>query len=438
MISAVFCFVAAPMLLLWAFHYRKRLGNVAAFALPAICAMAAGISLLLIARNLYWHMAAPPEWNFLAFWIWAQAGAAGLDFYRAESFTHLTLPYLPSAEFRDEILRVGMFYPPITMLLLAPLGWVDLFWGYLLWHALQFLAMAASIGLLWRIFLRSDRVQGLALTLALVTLYLPTRLTFQSNQTNFLTLLAFLAFWIYRNSIKGGATLALGMMVKPYFIALLLFPFLKRQLRAAVGFLAMMLLLCGLVLLGYGKGPFLSYLSEKPQSKFPAWVFNEHVNQSLSAFFLRAHATPLFASPISTLPYLFGCALLGGATAWAVVRAPRDDSDWALCLTLLFALIAYPGSLIHYGVMALPGIFLIWSQRDRIPGKHWTALLVITAVYAFAAGQETLAGHVTLWLALFWLAPGLPWSGLVGRELFEKRRIFLRSDELSLPLAAKE
>ncbi|MEO7427579.1 MAG: glycosyltransferase family 87 protein [Fibrobacteria bacterium] len=421
------CYAAAPALLLAGFHYRKKLGRAAPLGLAAIFAVAALIELLLMARNLYWQMAKPPEWNFLAFWVWAQAGAAGLDFYRAESFTHIMLPYPPSAEFRDEIMRVGMFYPPITMLLLAPLGWVDMFWGYLLWHGLQFLAMAASVVLLWRLFLRSERWEGLALTLALATFYLPTRLTFSSNQTNFLSLLAFLAFWMYRNSIKGGAALALGMMVKPYFAALLLFPVLKRHFRAATGFLAVMLLLCGMVLVGYGQRPFLSYLSEKPQSKFPAWVFSENVNQSLSAFFLREHALPLFASPISTFPYLLGCLVLGGLTAWAVARAPRDDSDWALCLTLVFTLIAYPGSLTSYGVMALPGVFLIWSRRDRIPGKQWTALAVITAVYAFAQAHVTLAGHVTLWLALLWMAPGLPWS----RRPLAPDGSFLGGDELS-------
>jgi hypothetical protein len=422
------CYAAAPALLLAAFHYRKRLGSAAPSGLAAICVIAALIDLLIMARNLYWHMASPPEWNFLAFWVWAQAGAAGLDFYRAESFTHILLPYAPSAEFRDEILRVGMFYPPITMLLLAPLGWVDIIRGYLLWHGLQFLAMAASVVLLWRLFLRSDRWVGMALTLALATFYLPTRLTFSSNQTNFLALLAFLVFWIHRNSIKGGAALGLGMMVKPYFAALLLFPVLKRHFRTVLGFLAAMLLLCALVLIGYGTRPFTSYLSEKPQSKFPAWVFSENANQSLSAFFLREHALPLFASPISTLPYLLGCLALGGLTAWAVARAPRDDSDWALCLTLVFTLIAYPGSLTSYGIMALPGVLLIWSRRERVPGKQWTAMAVITAVYAFAQFHMTLAGHVILWLALLWMAPGMPWS----RRSRSPDGSFLGGDELSL------
>ncbi len=398
--------ILAPALLSLAYHYRTRFGR-SPHAIVIACVIPALISLLYIVRILYWHWVGPTEWDFLAFWTYAQAGASGQDFYKAANFTHIALPISPSQDFIREVLNVGFPYPPPTMLLLLPMGWMALSHGYFLWYGIHFLCLAIAIGLLWRIFLRGSGIQGLAFTAALVLLFPPLLSTFQYAQTNLPTLCAFLGYWAHRNSFKGGAALALGLAVKPYFAVLLLFPVMKRQLRAGIGFFTVSSCLFLIALLVFGGKVFLSYVTEKPTSKLPFSVFSEDVNQSLSAFFLRVGAQPLGISPVFTLPNLLGSAILAGLTMWAVYRCPREDSDWALCLTLLMALIIYPGALFHYGVMALPAIFLLWTRRAGVPGGQWTVALLIACVYGLAQARFTLAGHLLLWTAALWQSPGL-------------------------------
>ncbi|MEO6095388.1 MAG: glycosyltransferase family 87 protein [Fibrobacteria bacterium] len=400
--------ILVPAFLSLVYHYRAKFGLYAPYAIVIGCLVPALICLLYLVRVLYEQRVIPAEWDFLAFWTYGQAGASGQDFYKPANFAQIAFPISPSRDFTREVLNVGFPYPPPTMLLLLPLGWLALSHGYFLWYGIHFLALAVSIGLLWRIFLRGSGIQGLAFTAALVVLFPPLFATFHNAQTNLLALCALLAYWMHRNSFKGGAAMALGLAVKPYFAVLLLFPLMKRHLRAGIGFLTVSSFLSLLALLAFGGKVFLSYVTEKPTSKLPLSVFSENVNQSLSAFFLRMGAVPIGISPVFTLPNLLASAVLAGLTTWAVYRCSREDSDWALCLTLLMALIIYPGALFHYGVMALPAILLLWSRRAEVRGRQWTVALVIACVYGLAQVQFTLAGNLLLWMVAFWQSMGLP------------------------------
>jgi hypothetical protein len=50
-----------------------------------------------------------------------------------------------SEVFSREVLDVGFPYPAPTMLLFAPLGWVELRTAALAWYALHFLALGVAI-----------------------------------------------------------------------------------------------------------------------------------------------------------------------------------------------------------------------------------------------------------------------------------------------------
>lgn len=401
-----------PLPLLFAFPYRYESGKRAFLAFTlSLCALA-GACLLYFGKTMVLQkMNAPDEWDFLAFWTFAQVGNSGSDFYKPEFFQLLKLPWTPSTGFVNETLKVGFLYPPITMFLFLPLAWLGVTQGFLLWYAAIFAAMAASIYLLWSYFLREEGFSGLLFSAALVLFFPSTKDIMYYGQTLFFALCALLGFWRSRNAFKSGMALAFGLAIKPLFMILVLVPVLKKSWRTLSGFAATSFALGILAMAYFGLGTVLSYFTEKPASKLPLSVYVESVNQSLSSFFLKLGFGPLGHSPAITLPFVLVALILVGITAWAVHRCPAEEYRWGLSLTIMLALLIYPGSQTHYGVLGLPALFMIWKYREKLPGGTGRIPFAIVSIYIADAFGFVLMGNLVLWSLVLAMSPGLPWSG---------------------------
>jgi hypothetical protein len=51
-----------------------------------------------------------------------------------------------------------------------------------------------------------------------------------------------------------------------------------------------------------------------------------------------------------------------------------------MALTIILGLLLFPKTLSHYSLLLLVPMFLIWRERDLLPGKHWTAIVILTAI----------------------------------------------------------
>jgi hypothetical protein len=213
-------------------------------------------------------------------------------------------------------------------------------------------------------------------------------------------------YWRSPDSFRGGAVLALGMLIKPLFAILALVPALQRRWRPIAGFAAGAALSWILAAAAFGPGTVASYFTEKPHDKLPAAVLLEGVNQSVSSLCLKLGARPFGHSPVLTLPFLLAAFILTAVTAWAIIRCPERESRWAFCLAVLLALLVYPGSQTHYGVLALPAMFLLWTDRERFPGGALPAAVAIAVVYALDALGLVLFGNLILWVLMLAMWPG--------------------------------
>ena len=191
-------------------------------------------------------------------------------------------------------------------------------------------------------------------------------------------------------------------MVKPYLIILLVLVALRRrwsQLVACVGATAG-IYVAGILAFGWRRT--LEFFLENPNSRMPEWIYTEQVNRSLSAFVLRA--THVFGGPMNSGLFMALSTGIGCITAYLVWSVREKSTEIAISLLLSFALVVYPFTLSHYGVMLLGPLFMIWVRREEVPAGRWTAAMFIALeTVLFAVGRDFWA-FALAWGASAYLA----------------------------------
>ena len=374
----------------------------------------AGFGGLVVARAVH-NVIAPPEWDVQAFWIYARVAAKGGNFYEpadmhrvAEPAQHETPPLSSAPGFTREVLDAGFFYPPQTMLLVGPIGFLNLRAAAFSWYLLLGTALVACIVALRRTFFPDGGHVELATVAALVLLFRPTYLTFAFGQTSFLTLLALIALWLTRDRPLSGVFLAAGTLVKPIFAFFVLYPLLRRNWRAVAVAAATGGLLSVITLVLFGPQVFVTYFTSNPVGRAPSWLYTLHENQSLLSAMLRlAHWDGVHGAPLLYPPFLIAAALIVGLTIWAALRLPRERGELALALMVPAALLIYPQSLDHYAMLLLVPLFYIWTHRAEHELSTGFAVAFLTAEYGIIrydlGAIETLA-TLSVWLFLLALA----------------------------------
>ncbi len=398
-----------PAVLLGLERYRRfssrRRGAYLAFLGLASAAFWVGI-----AGEIRDNLRRVPEWDFLGFWLHARTAVAGGNFYDPSAF-HAQVGMLDlSRAFRAEIADTGFWYPPPSMFLFWPLGWFELHAALALWYALHLAALAACVPLLRRIFFPGGGSVELAACATLVALAPGTLLTVQFAQTNFVALLALLLFWGRRETAGGGAWAAVALFVKPFLAVLALGPLLERRRRALAGFLIAVALLTLASIVAFGPRTCADYVLRGPLGVKPDWIYFERTNQSLLGWLLRlAQPDCSGAACVRYPPFVAAAALLGGVTLLQGIRLARAGrGEWALCLLLVAALLAYPVSQVFYSLLLVPVMLLFWRCRDRLPGGAPAVALgagLVLALCAYDGGDATVAAFGTTWAALALVAP---------------------------------
>jgi hypothetical protein len=358
----------------------------------------------------------PPEWDFMCFWTWGRMAATGLDFY--DPLIGPGFGVGRSADFWNEILNVGFWYPPQTMLMLAPLGYFTPRTALALWYAFNFACTLAAAHVLWQQFAKEKGVLGLFAISALVLCFPGTQSTFGYAQTHAVGLLLSALVWQDCQRARAGLWAALSLIVKPYLVVWFAFLVVIRNWRAVgVGLLAALAVCClAGVIFGFEK--FVTYLLHNPMERTPLYIYSEGVNQSLIAVFLRAthQETAAKATWVRAIVGLLSFAVVI-PSALLVLRMRKHTRLHLLAgaILLMVTLIVYPFALTHYSMMLLPVLMLLWSLRDQL---MIGSLGTVVGILALVLGSAIDGGALTFWvhLALLFglLAIG---SHQVGREL---------------------
>lgn len=360
------------------------------------------------------NTSSPPQWDFRLYWIMGRVGALGLNFYEPEHARRLAEAFTNSKDFLSELY---FWHAPPTMFLLVPLGWFDINTASLLWQLVNGVALGLDIWLAYHLFLRRGGILGLLLSATLITLLYSTYLTVYFEQTNFLVLLALLLLWMDRTKTRAGLWLVLGSFVKPVLAPLGLYLLVRRRWTALASAAATASVLLTLSALAFGIPTFLAFFLANPtHANTPSYLYDQSINQSLLAWILRATQQTDNASP-ANLPYLIVGAGLTALSCWLAWQRRLVSDELALALFVPLALMVYPSSLSHYGVLLVVPLAYLISQRETMPGGALTLSLLVGSIYALAGfGITTFFAEALAWLVLVGLAVRAVLKGNGGRD----------------------
>jgi hypothetical protein len=359
-----------------------------------------------IAWSAYRHVLDPPGFDFHLYWVYGQVSARLLNPYEQSYLLQAVEPLNPPEILLNELY---FFYLPPSIFLFIPLGWFGLHSAALLWYIFLIVVLIGIVFLLWNIFIEPRDFTGLFLVAVLLVMLEGALLTLDVAQINFLVLLTFLLFWRRHETFTGGAWLGVGSILKPILVIVFIYPVLRRHWRALVGAAAAFLVLSILTIAVFGPNMFFGYFFTNPIAQStPDYLYTEDTNQSLLATTLRLTGYDFSGPSMYLQPVFFiAAALITGITFLLVYRRKNEQpyfSDWALALTLAYALLIFPSTHQHYSVHLIVPVVMVWVNRRQLSVSGWLVIAIITAVYVLVS----LKGHFVFGAFL------ITWLGMAG------------------------
>lgn len=342
-------------------------------------------STLIFLYNIVNRIFNPGIWDFTAFYLWGKTAALDYNYYLPENLaivnSSIRYPFsrLEMYEFYDYIVNVGFLYPPQTILLFLPLGYFSFKTSLVLWTIFNSLFVVGCIYLIFDIFFKNSKINGILLVSILLFSLKPSLSTMYFSQTNFILLFLLLLVWKYSENMIGGIFLALAFLVKPYMIIFLIVFFLRKKWKAILYFITSILFFVGITFILFGKEIFTSYIFNNPSLRLPDDAFSEEVNQSLNAVLIRNN---IIASE-NTFAYislLVGIIIITGIYFFFLSKRKLYDYIWATLL--LVGLLIYPGTLIHYGTLLLFIIFQFFNKNNQL-GINWYYVPILIGIFYF-------------------------------------------------------
>ena len=337
-------------------------------------------TLLIFTTSAIFRIYHPEIWDFTAFYLYGKVAALGYNFYSPENF-HLVFNSLslPSDEgFMVSVVNVGFPYPPPTILYFIPLGYLSFRAALTVWTIFNFIFVFGCIYLIYELFFKTFKLNGLFLVSILFFIFLPSLSTINFSQTNFILLFLLLLIKKYSENNISGVFLALAFFTKPYMIILGVFFLLKMKWKPIIYCMTSALILVGVSFLFFGKETLLSYVYDNPSHRLPEWVFSEGVNQSLNAVLLRNNIISV-TKPIIYVYIIAG--VFSVTTIYLYYLSRKKLSDYILVVLLLVGLLLYPGTLSHYGTLLLFIIFQLFDEKKQLGFNMYINIPIVGIFY---------------------------------------------------------
>ena len=362
--------------------------DIVELSIAIVCGLAfAMTSLFLCVVSLSGEIAGARD--FVVFWATAQQLVHHANPYDLDAMARLE----KSAGLEVGNAALFMRNPPWGLALAAPLGFIDVRTGALLWSLLMLGCLLLSVHILWRMHGRpGNRLHWLALSFG------PALICIMMGQTALLALLGYVLFlYLHRTRpFLAGAALWLCLLKPhlfvPFGVVLLAWIAVFKSYKLLAGVVVSMACSCALTWWLYPTA-----WTDYARMMHGAGLDTEYIPCLIVA--LRLWLSP-HAMWLEYLPPALGCA-------WALGYFwPRRHAwDWARYggLLLLVSLIAAPYSWIYDGGLAIPALLQgAYLTRSR-------ALLVALAVASLAVEIQLVGGvkitsPLYLWTAPAWLA----------------------------------
>lgn len=332
------------------------------------------------------------EWDFLCFYLNGKATVDGLSLYDPSSFmnvlSNINLPYKLSDDFYTEAILPGVIYPPTTMLLLAPIGYLDLNTANIVWRIFVISFMVIDIVLLYNIF-KIHESKWIQLTvIVVITLIFPgSRFTLDCSQTNFFVLFLILLIYKDPDNWKAGIYLAIAIIVKPIPIIWVLYYLVNRKWKPLFSFTiaGMVIVLLSIIQLGFKN--FITYFTSPPVLRIPAAVFSEDVNQSINAVFSRISLQLGLESIVEhmNIIVLIVTLLLVIISCIASYKLYKSNAKASFLIFIPLSLLIFPGTLTYYAVQLIPLFFAMILIKDKTSLIYFSTFLIVLYFSLFAA-----------------------------------------------------
>lgn len=281
-------------------------------------------------------------------------------------------------------------YTPLLAWLLQPIAKLPFQTALKAWFFLNALTLLTSVGLCavaMRLTFRD--AARVALMVIIAFRYWPTVTSFGYGQVNF-ALLAIVCGMILaehrKNAFALGLLIALGAMVKPWMIGLILYPAVCRKWAALAWTIAasIILLATSFVLVGWQEWPrFLNVLAANSQQ-------SGLVSQSILGFARLHFATNILVEPLTTDPTLrlsfmaVGVLMVFGALGH-VGRLRTAESAYEqrlrFCFVVSSLLLLLPLCHSEYLMLLLPLLWTLIASKD-MPSR-FGAVQIVPAVLAY-------------------------------------------------------
>lgn len=350
-------------------------------------------------------------WDFPSFYLFAKVGQNGGNFYDPELFSiiyeQIQIESFVDSYFVPQLVQVGFVYPPPTMLFLLPFASFDVNTAFFLWQSVLTFFWAVDIYLLYIIYKNSCHTNTLHnfefYAIALIILTFPglTDALFYS-QTNSVLLFLLLLTIIYSENRIGGIFLSLMIVIKPISALFFLYFLVSKKwavLKYAILTGLLVLLLTGIV---FGFDIFINYFTSLPTTRIPDAMYSESINKSLQAVLLRffdanqflVHSVAFKATLLVTLiTLLFVLVIIS-------IRLSSRFLNLAFVAFIPWALIAYPATLIHYGMFLLPLLVLLYSVlQSKLP--YFLVLLLFLVLQTLSVNLFYL--NICIMIILFYV-----------------------------------
>jgi len=318
--------------------------------------------------NLY-----PKEWDFTCFYIFGKVSRYGLDFYNPADYVkvlnYIKIPFELSNDFKIEVIDVGCLYPPQTLLLFLPLGYMSYMQAMYFFYGLILISVIGCLIIIKSEFFKDSKFNGWMIATIILLLTKPLLSTIVYTQTLIFLLLFVLLIYKYKDNKYSGIFLAFAIIIKPFAIVLLVYFLFKKQWQSIMYFVYTMGLITFITVLMFGIQPFINYFLSNPSIRLPLFFFTETTNQSVLAGLYRTFPQNLELAKLINYCISSFLLLLGGYIIYYHYKK-KGNTDYLFGLLFSIMLLIYPTGQVYYPIVHILSLFIIVKYFSNYTMKN--------------------------------------------------------------------
>lgn len=334
------------------------------------------------------------RYDFLCFYLFGKVGISSSDFYNphvfATVFNNLHLQTLGAGSFVNEVVNVGFWYPPPSMLLFFPLGLFNLQTAYIVWQSVIIIFLLLDILLLIKFYffpLYKNYQDPFLFFPFLILIFLFPYITVMISLSQTISIFLFFLILLIRNldNWKSGVFLAILVVIKPLAAIFILYFFIYKKWKiigASIITGIILLVATGAI---FGFQVFFNFFHSPPTDRIPDSIYLEYSSLYGVLKKIQLYSPRYMTLTILKIIYYFLSVVLAGLTIYFSKKLSSASKMNAFLIFIPAALLIYPASLFHYILILLPVFLYIFYKKPLT--SRFTLLLLF---FLFGIGYYSL------------------------------------------------